>query len=494
MERYIGELSNPASAMTEYNIIKSVLYLWRGAWDEALDLLRKGRDEVKRSGDLQNLLNVNMNIVHSLLEMSGFGFEIDWSEAESSLEESLSLCERGLGDRTLPLCYYAFIRLQQGKLSEAEEYYSQIATRKGKWSNVWIDILLNWTKAEIEAAKKQWHESSIAFEQAYNLAKQVEQRWITGRIGIGWAEMLIKKGDPGSLERVRNLLTETHDAFSVMQATSYLERIEERRLQVHELSLAQATKQDEVVQEMAQARRVQKSFLPETPPEIAGWDLAAVLEPARETSGDYFDFIPLPGERWGIVIADVADKGAGAALFMASSRTLIRTYAAEFPDSPALVLAAANHRLVVDTPAGLFITLFYAVLDPAKGLLIYCNAGHNPPVLNNISLDQTSQSLSRTGIPLGVTENIIWEEVSISLKSGDILTLFTDGVTEAQNKIGEFFGEARVQISIEESIRSFKNNENSSKLLLNNLLDCVHQFVGSAPQSDDITLMVIHRI
>jgi serine phosphatase RsbU (regulator of sigma subunit) len=456
--------------------------------------MRKGRSDLKRSGDLQNLFNVNMNLVSALLEMSYFGIEVDWNEAESALEEALSLCERGLGDQSLPLIYYAFVRLQQGRISEAEVYFSRIDTSKGKWSNIWIEILKNWTKAEIEAAEKHWQASAIAFELAFNSIKKLEQRWFTGRISLGWAEMLISTGDPASLERARNLLSESHAAFSFMQATKYLERIEKRRVQIHDLSLAQATKQNEVVQEMAQARRIQKSFLPETLPGIAGWDLAAVMEPARETSGDYYDFIPLPDERLGIVIADVADKGAGAALFMASSRTLIRTYAAEFPESPAQVLAAANHRLVVDTPAGLFITLFYAVLDPVEGKMIYCNAGHNPPVLNNISLNQISQSLPRTGIPLGVTENTVWDEVSIILKAGDILTLFTDGVTEAQNKAGEFFGETRVQNSIEESINTLQNSVNSAESLLNNLLECVHQFVGSAPQSDDITLMVIHRI
>ena len=305
--------------------------------------------------------------------------------------------------------------------------------------------------------------------------------------------MLIAQGDPASLERARGLLRESSASFAVMEATGYLERIEKRLQQLHELRLAQAAMENEVVREMAQARRVQRSFLPASPPKIAGWDLAAALEPARETSGDYYDFIPLPGDNLGIVIADVADKGAGAALFMASSRTLIRTYATEYPESPAQVLAAANHRLVVDTHAGLFITLFYAVLDPALGQLIYCNAGHNPPVIFNPDRHRSAQWLTGTGMPLGVTEDAFWEEAIVVLNSGDVLTLFTDGVTEAQNKAGEFFGEERVQVSIEESLSDQKVSGKSAETTLDKLLQCVHQFVGSAPRSDDITLMVIRR-
>jgi len=493
LERLIGELTNPASALTIYHFIKSVLYFWQGAWDEALNLMRENRDIVRRSGDLQNLLNINMNFVGTILEKSKFGLGVDWSEAESALEESLTLCERGLGDLNMPLCYYAFVRLEQGKVSEAEAYFSQTSTNGSKQSIIWSQILINWTRAEIAGVKRLWHESDLAFEQAYNLIKQFDQRWFKGRIAIGWAEMLIAQGDPASLERARGLLVESYVSFATMRAPCYLERVEELRRQLHDLSLAQAAVQNEVVQEMAQAKRVQKSFLPEAPPKIAGWDLAAVLEPARETSGDYYDFIPLPGERLGIVIADVADKGAGAALFMASSRTLIRTYAAEYPESPAQVLAAANHRLVVDTHAGLFITLFYAVLDPALGQLIYCNAGHNPPVLFNPDLHQATQWLTKTGMPLGITEDTVWEEEVVVLNSGDVLTLFTDGVTEAQNKAGEFFGEARVQVSIEEFLANQRDTRSSAKSTLDTLLDRVHQFVGSAPRSDDITLMVIRR-
>jgi serine phosphatase RsbU (regulator of sigma subunit)/tetratricopeptide (TPR) repeat protein len=493
VERLIDELSDKASAITEYNVIKAIITLWQGQWEEALELMRINSSAARESGDLQNLLNTDLNMVMAMLEMSEFDLAVDWREAEAALAEALELCDRGLGDRITPLCYFALLRLKQGKIAEAENYFSQTSTGTNTRSIIWIEILLNWTKAEIAAAKKNWPESNHLYEIAYKIVNRLEQRWFKGRIALGWAEMLISQGDLAGLERARDLLKDSSTAFMMMRGSGYLERIDKRVRQLHERSLTQAAMQNEVVQEMAQARRIQKSFLPQSPPQIAGWDLAAALEPARETSGDYYDFIPLPGKRLGIVIADVADKGAGAALYMASSRTLIRTYASDFLDHPAQVLASANQRLILDTHSGLFVTLFYGILDPASGHLVYCNAGHNPPILFSPTRHQFAETLASTGIPLGVMEDATWEEVNKSLAPGEVLTLFTDGVTEAQNKSGEFFGEARIHACIQERLTSTKNDETISQTILDGLLEQIHQFVGAAHPSDDITLIVIHR-
>lgn len=493
LEKLMGELSDPSGAITEYNVIKAVISLWQGKWEEALEMMRINVIEARRDGDLQNLLNTDLNMVITLLEMNDFGYQVDWVELESTLDEALQLCDRGLGDRVTPLCYFALLRLRQGRLPDAEAYFSQTATEIGERSIIWIEILMNWTKAEIAVAKEDWLAANQSYEQAYQVVNRLNQRWFKGRISLGWAEMLIAQGDPAGLERARVLLREASAAFATLKATGYLERIEKRNMQLRERNLAQAAIQHEVVQEMAQARRVQKSFFPEASPQIAGWDLAAVLEPARETSGDFFDFIPLPGERLGIVIADVADKGAGAALYMASSLTLIRTYAAEFSDHPAQVLAAANQRLILDTHSGLFVTLFFAVIDPASGHMAYCNAGHNPPLLFNPAQNQDVRSLTGTGMPLGVMKDATWKEDELTLAQGEVLILFTDGVTEAQNPAGEFFGETQVRVSIMDCIASSLDGGCSAQSILDKLLKHIHQFIGSAPRSDDITLMVVRR-
>ena len=250
---------------------------------------------------------------------------------------------------------------------------------------------------------------------------------------------------------------------------------------------AQTLVHEKVAQELAMAGQIQASFLPSELPNVAGWQLAAMLEPARETAGDFYDFILLPNGRLGIVIADVADKGMGAALYMALSRTLIRTYAAEYHARPDLVLSASSRRILTDARADLFVTVFYGILDPATGMLTYCNAGHNPPYLLSAQDRDTVQALRRTGMPLGVVEDATWKQGAVQLAPGDVLVLYTDGVTDAEDGKGSFFSEERL-------LETAKANlGRSAQDIQDTLIAEVRGFVGDAPQLDDITLMVVAR-
>ena len=239
---------------------------------------------------------------------------------------------------------------------------------------------------------------------------------------------------------------------------------------------------------LAVAGKIQASFLPNSIPNIPGWQLAATLEPARETSGDFYDFIPLPDGRLGILIADVADKGTGAALYMAASRTLIRTYAAEYDTQPELVLGAANRRILTDTRADLFVSVFYGILDSTASTLTYCNVGHNPPYLLRSQNDSEAQTLTRTGMALGVIEDVTWEQRTIHLGAGDLLVLYTDGITDAENRQGVFFGEERLLQTIK------VHRERSARGVQDALMAEVHKFVGDASQFDDITLMIVKGV
>jgi len=250
---------------------------------------------------------------------------------------------------------------------------------------------------------------------------------------------------------------------------------------------AQTLAHQRVEQELALAGRIQASFLPGNLPHVAGWQLTATLEPARQTSGDFYDMVPLPNGRFAIVVADVADKGMGAALYMALSRTLIRTYAVEYHTRPDYVLKVANRRILADTQAGLFVTVFYGVLDPTTGTLTYCNAGHNPPYLLSARNGDTVQALRRTGMPLGIDEGVTWEQGVVQLAPGDMLVLYTDGVTEAQDGRETFFGEERLL----EVVRT--NLGRPAQDVQHALLAEVHEFVGDAPQFDDIALMIVVR-
>jgi sigma-B regulation protein RsbU (phosphoserine phosphatase) len=266
--------------------------------------------------------------------------------------------------------------------------------------------------------------------------------------------------------------------------------LRERDLQIAGF-LNQATRALQTVslrrQELALAGRVQASLLPEQSPEIPGWQISATWKPARETSGDFYDFVPLPNGRIGIVIADVVDKGMGAALLMALSRTLIRTYAIEFPNHPEHLLQVTNQRILTDIDAGLFVTLFYGVLDPSSGKLTYSNAGHPPPYIITPGGNPTMTTLSGSGMPLGVSDEANWQQGSLEISSGDMLLLYTDGVLDTQNPRGEFLGD-------EGMLKIIKNQVGfSARVVQDSLLSGVFNFAGTGPQVDDITLMILIR-
>jgi serine phosphatase RsbU (regulator of sigma subunit) len=281
-----------------------------------------------------------------------------------------------------------------------------------------------------------------------------------------------------------------------LQSDQFLEQ-RERDLQLLGY-LNQAARAVEAVitrrQELALAGRMQAGLLPAAPLGVAGWQLAAAFRPARETAGDFYDFIPLAGRRLGLVVADVADKGMGAALYMALSRTLIRTFAADFPERPDLALHKANERILADTrQAGLFVTVFYGILDPETGLLTYCNAGHHPPFLilppsaPGEAADSAIEVLPGGGMALGVVADPGWQPATVQLDPGAALMLYTDGVVDAQGPGQERFGIGPLLEVVG------ANRHRSAHELQDALLARMQQFVGDEPQFDDITLMVVRR-
>jgi serine phosphatase RsbU (regulator of sigma subunit) len=240
-------------------------------------------------------------------------------------------------------------------------------------------------------------------------------------------------------------------------------------------------------QELALAGRVQASLLPDSLPSIPDWEIATAWRPARETSGDFYDFVPLSAGRVGIVIADVVDKGMGAALLMTLSRTLLRTFAVDYPNHPEQLLGKVNQRIISDLNAGLFVTLFYGILEPTTGELIYSNAGHPPPLLFHPIANHHVETLATTGMPLGITEDSTWTAGKIQIPAGGLLLLYTDGVLDAQNPRGEFFGQEqllkKVQDQIDRPIREIQDG----------LVSAVYAFAATERQVDDITMMILVR-
>jgi len=220
---------------------------------------------------------------------------------------------------------------------------------------------------------------------------------------------------------------------------------------------------------------------------LDGWQVAVRLESASETSGDFYDMYPLPGGKLGILVADVVDKGVGAALFMALSWAIMRTYAEKYPRQPERVLSAVNTRLLRDTAAKQFATVFYAVLDPQSGRLCYANAGHPPALLAHGGGQIAFEELGRTGLPLGIFRDATLGQGVIELDHGDVLIAYTDGITEACNADGACFEDAGLQASLQRHLSC------SAQEIADGIFADVLDFTGSMPQSDDMALVVVKR-
>jgi len=231
------------------------------------------------------------------------------------------------------------------------------------------------------------------------------------------------------------------------------------------------------------ARTLQATILPQRMPAHPAYSGKATMTPAQEMGGDFYDFFPLGEERLALVIADVSGKGVPAAFFMAISRTILQANAHDIA-SPGACLARVNDALCEQNPLDLFVTVFYGVLDLRTGVLHYANGGHNPPL--RILHEGSVQEVPRTGgMALGVMEEMPYSEASVSLQVGDTLFLYTDGISEAMNAAGQEFTEQRLS----EALTGAQGE--AVDLVLQRVTDAVSAFVGAAPQSDDITCLVL---
>ena len=237
--------------------------------------------------------------------------------------------------------------------------------------------------------------------------------------------------------------------------------------------------------EVQVAREIQKTFIPELLPEVPGWALAARWQTARQVGGDFYDVLDLGDGRIGLFIADVADKGIPAALFMSLTRTLVRAAVID-THNPAEALRRVNDLLIPDTQQGMFVTAVYGVLLPETGEFIYANAGHNPPFWLHGESGEIER-LTRTGMALGVLEGTAFEERTIQLAEGDTLLLYTDGLTEAFSPAGKLFGEDGVQTALKVEHENLEER-------LDEITQQVKSFMATLPPADDLTMLAVQRI
>lgn len=241
--------------------------------------------------------------------------------------------------------------------------------------------------------------------------------------------------------------------------------------------------------ELELARRTQAEFLPATLPRLAGWDLAASFHPAREVAGDFYDAFALPDGQIGLMIGDVCDKGAGAALFMALTRSLLRAYADQACAnglSPLSAITLTNGYLTRHHRASrIFVTTCFAVLDPTSGGLRYINAGH--PALVLLRHNGANQLLEATGPALALSPDAHFAEGTAALATGEALVAYTDGASEARDASGALLDEARV-------IAALGRPEPSAAALLARVVAAVAAHTGGAPLADDITMLAARRM
>ena len=245
---------------------------------------------------------------------------------------------------------------------------------------------------------------------------------------------------------------------------------------------AEARERERLEQELRVASVIQQTLLPQSVPDLPGWEVSRYYQPAREVGGDFYDFLDLPTGETALVVGDVTDKGVPAALVVATTRAILRA-AAERLIGPGEVLQRANDLLYPDIPPKMFVTCLYAVLEPESGVLRYANAGHDLPYRRTAAgLDE----LRATGMPLGLMPGMSYEEKEVTLLPGESVLLYSDGLVEAHNEEHEMFGFPR--------LRELMRTHPGGAALIDFLLGELAGFTGSGwEQEDDVTLVTLQR-
>jgi serine phosphatase RsbU (regulator of sigma subunit) len=240
-----------------------------------------------------------------------------------------------------------------------------------------------------------------------------------------------------------------------------------------------------IEQELRLARRIQQALLPKDMPLLDGWQIAPYYQPAREVGGDFYDFFELEDSRIGVAVGDATGKDMPAALAVSANSSMLRAVAQALgSSSPGEVLARVNETLVARIPQNMFVTCFYAILDPKSGSLSYANAGHDLPYLRRRGGD--CEELRATGMPLGLMPGMSYEQKETILDAGEAALFYSDGLVEAHDPKGEMLGFPKLRALVAE------HGEKGS--LADLLLEELYSFVGEGwEQEDDITLLTLRR-
>jgi serine phosphatase RsbU (regulator of sigma subunit) len=272
--------------------------------------------------------------------------------------------------------------------------------------------------------------------------------------------------------------TEDHLKVLTTLASVAAIRVENARLTEEQMERERLEREQQVASE------IQQRFLPATAPIVAGYELQGISFPCYEIGGDYYDFIQREDGRLVVALGDVSGKGTAAALLMSSLHAAVHAQA-DIHNSLVKTISAVNRYLVDSIPANRFVTLFYAELDPQNGTLSFLNAGHNPPLI--VHTGGTMEQLAAGGLPLGIMSNADFREGRTKLYPGDVLVIYSDGVSEATNPNGEEFGPTRLYEVVA------RNLEASAGGIRDRIESALTKFCQGTPAADDITLVIVKR-
>lgn len=292
---------------------------------------------------------------------------------------------------------------------------------------------------------------------------------LKGRM-IGLLTVFNKRGETGFSEDDKRLLTIIGAQSAQVIESARLYKEEQEYLKYQE--------------DMNMASRIQQNLLPKKIPDIPGYEASGISIPAKNVGGDYYDFIPIHSSQIAFCLGDVSGKGTAAALLMSNLQATLRSQTISSTCARDC-LEKANNLLYHSTDSEKYATLFYGILDSEKHKLAFTNAGHNYPFL--VCSDGTVERLKTIGIPLGFMENFEFSEHTVSIKPGDVLVLFSDGISEALNAQEEEFEEERILEII------LGNRDAAPEELIEKVIAGVRDHAGNEEQSDDMTLLVIRR-
>jgi serine phosphatase RsbU (regulator of sigma subunit) len=488
LEALAKQIPNSAPMTTTVKFIRGVLTSFKGDWDGAISILFNCLQESREQQNQESIISALDELSWLILEKNRWGEPVELAKVETLLQEALQMVEQDYSnDRMWVYPRLAILRARQHRLDEAQQCLEKARQGRVPRHPIWDDRMIAEGELEIATASQKWTEAILELEKISKMVQQLGFRLHAAITWVYWSDLLIKRGSADDLDDAQTLLRQAIAEFSQMGIGHYPDISQALLKKIQAKQRAQTVENVHMTSELRKARRVQESLLPANLPQLPGWEMAVLLEPAHETSGDFYDFLSLPNGSLGMVIADVTDKGTSAALFMALSRSLWRTFAINHPDEPEQTLAETNKRIVADTHGGLFITLLYGILNPDKAEFRYCSAGHHPALLMRAK-DGLIEHLERTGIPLGVMEETAWSRKSVEIEPGDALVLYTDGITDAQNTSEEFYGLERLQKALSGLCGK------SADEIRDALREEVRAWVGNAAQFDDITLMVLVRL